>query len=271
MTVEEIPVETIHTLAATFPGRQPEMVVASVAAGNNTARLWSAGSGAEGVFLLWDQGNNVFYLTGAPIRETVDTIATLVSGPVREQALRTNLAYFKTRALSDACESVLPDLFPNILLRKTRKHFFHLRTPRDVHLPEGVRFAPIDRSLLERDDLENLAPVREEVGWMWPSLERFYQNGFGRAAICDEKTVCWCTAEYASPRQCGIGIETVPQYQGRGIASAATRCFADDCARRRIIPHWECDPENGASVRVAEKVGFERVEESIFWAGSFAK
>ena len=33
------------------------------------------------------------------------------------------------------------------------------------------------------------------------------------------------------------------------------------CAERGITPHWHCDAANIASVRVAEKIGFERAME----------
>ena len=111
--------------------------------------------------------------------------------------------------------------------------------------------------------------VKAEIAWMWPSLERFYQNGFGRAALSGGRLVCWCTAEYVSRRACGVGIETAPEFRGKGIATRTALHFAADCARRGITPHWECDRDNAASARVAEKIGFERVEASTLWAGRF--
>ena len=69
-----------------------------------------------------------------------------------------------------------------------------------------------------------------------------------------------CTAEYVSGGRCGIGIETVPAYQGRGIATLTASAFAGYCATWSITPHWDAWSSNLPSVVVAEKVGFRKVE-----------
>jgi RimJ/RimL family protein N-acetyltransferase len=71
--------------------------------------------------------------------------------------------------------------------------------------------------------------------------------------------VCWCIAEYVSDGRCGMGIETIPQYQNRGLATLAARAVAAECDARNITAHWDSWKDNHPSVRVAEKLGFELV------------
>jgi RimJ/RimL family protein N-acetyltransferase len=59
-------------------------------------------------------------------------------------------------------------------------------------------------------------------------------------------------------------------FERRGVATATAARFVEECLRRRIDQFWECAASNLASARVAEKVGFVRLEETRFWAGSFA-
>ena len=106
---------------------------------------------------------------------------------------------------------------------------------------------------------------------MWPSEERFYEQGFGVIALLAGEAIGWCTAEYVSRDWCGIGIEVVEGYEKRGVATAMTARFVKECLRRRIHPHWECGADNLGSIRVAEKVGFERSEEATFWVGVFRR
>ncbi len=82
--------------------------------------------------------------------------------------------------------------------------------------------------------------------------------------------MCWCTSEYVSEAKCGIGIETIQPYQNMGIATATTARFVDFCLRQNITPHWECEIHNTASIRVADKVGFKRLQEKVFWGGEFS-
>jgi RimJ/RimL family protein N-acetyltransferase len=133
----------------------------------------------------------------------------------------------------------------------------------------GVQFAVIDAAFLRREYLHNLPAVRTEIAAMWPSPERFCQQGFGIAALLEETIIGWCTAEYVSESQCGIGIATIAAFENKGIATATAARFVAGCLQRGLRPHWECDEKNIGSVRVAEKVGFEKIQTAAFWVGLF--
>jgi RimJ/RimL family protein N-acetyltransferase len=257
-------------------GAQLEMILASVAEGNTEAQTWAFAHPDDAALfvLLWDKGNNVFYLFGAlPCDEALRDLEKVVDAEVRKRAVAEGMAHFGVRALLPSPAEVVPRIFHREALHR-RKHLFYSfdRTqPEEVAIPtvEGVTFVPLDDALLERDDLANIQRVREEIRWMWPSEERFRQRGFGYAAAVDDAVICWCTAEYMSRRACGVGIEAGRGYRNRGVGTATAARFVQEALRRGITPHWECDAENGASVRVAEKVGFEKVEEATFWRGTF--
>lgn len=273
--MQEIPADRIGRYVEHFPGPQLEMVLASVVDGNTRARFWIATRAEHNVIaLLWDKGNNVLYLSGDLASEgTANEFASLINTDVKDQAIAEGLSHFKVRALSDSSEETLAGLFQDIVLAKTSRLFYAFREPEANTVPEpaldGVQFTSIDAGLLGREHLRNLQYVRNEVEWMWPSLERFYEQGFGIAALVGGKVVCWCTAEYVSRDKCGVGIETVRGFERKGIATFAAARFVGYCMRHNITPHWECAGENIGSVRVAEKGGFERVQEATFWAGTF--
>jgi RimJ/RimL family protein N-acetyltransferase len=136
---------------------------------------------------------------------------------------------------------------------------------------EGVQYHPIDADLLEEGRFENSRFVKSEIEWMWPSLGRFLEKGLGTAAVIDARIIGWCTAEYVSRSKCGIGIEVIDEFQKKGIATATAAHFLEHCLNQNIVPHWECDRDNIGSVRVAEKVGFEKTEDTVFWSGQFLR
>jgi RimJ/RimL family protein N-acetyltransferase len=264
--IEARPLTALAALAARFPGPQLDITITSILAGNTAARLWAG----DDFVLLWDQGNNVLYLaeTGA----THPTHLTdLISGPIRDAALIRGRPYFRARALMLEAEAALRDAFASVQLHPVRKRFYRYAAPAPGPLPEpdGVAFLPIDGSLLRTAGLANLDLVKREIGFMWPSEERFCRRGLGVAALVDRAIAGWCTAEYVGPRACGIGIETPEPFQRRGIAAAAARRLIRLTLARGLTPHWECDAENLPSVRLAEKLGFTLLEETTFWAGLF--
>ncbi|HYF63961.1 MAG TPA: GNAT family N-acetyltransferase, partial [Herpetosiphonaceae bacterium] len=134
---------------------------------------------------------------------------------------------------------------------------------------EQLGFRVIDHAFWADGSLQNTAALREEARWMWPSEERFLEQGFGMAALSGRRLICWCTAEYRSAARCGVGIATEPKYAGRGVATATAARFARHCREAGVTPHWECRRDNAASVRVAEKLGFALLAEEVFWGGQF--
>lgn len=275
--------EVSLTRLEAFPGPHlaPEphlaMVTASMLAGNTAARLWEVRQAAnEAVLLLWDQGNKVFYLAGAVGSDaTTQELTTLLTTVIRPQALAAGVNYFKVQALSPALTAALPTLFAWCQLREAQDWFYgFVQSAPNVITPPAVadlHFLPINQAFLQNDTLANIDPIRDEVRWMWPSLERFYRHGFGVAAVIPGRAICWCTAEYVSPTRCGIGITTDEAYQGRGVATATTAHFVQRCQQQGITPYWQCGSWNAASRRVAEKVGFAKLDEEQLWVGAFAK
>jgi RimJ/RimL family protein N-acetyltransferase len=273
--VEEISLNEIGEYAPYFAGPQLDMVLASVVEGNTRAQLWRSIQPPNGVIcLLWDKGNNVFYLSGNAIsKETTEDLASLIRTHIKGRAIEEGLSRFKVHALSPSLERSVAQLFQDLRLYKMNKLIYVFRKQKvpAISTPavEDVRYALIDAQFLEKDHYQNVQYVRSEVDWMWSSREKFRENGFGYAALLAESIVCWCTAEYVSERTCGIGIETVRAYQNKGIATATAAHFVQHCLDHSITPYWECGSRNVGSIRVAEKLGFERIQESTFWGGEF--
>jgi GNAT superfamily N-acetyltransferase len=273
--VKEISEHRMEEYAGYFPGTQAGMVLASVVEGNTEAQLWVTSQPDDHIFcLLWDKGNNVFYLSGQVVlSETIKDLALLINTNVKEKAIKERLSYFQVKTLSPSLENSITDIFQNIPLHKTNKLFYTFRAKSVKTFPnaglEGIQYLPIDADLLEEGKYENNHHVKSEIEWMWPSLEKFLEKGFGTAAVLDARIICWCTAEYVSKGNCGIGIEVIDEFQNKGIATATATHFLELCMNQSIVPHWECNKDNIGSVRVAEKIGFEKPEETVIWNGKF--
>jgi RimJ/RimL family protein N-acetyltransferase len=274
-TIVTIPIKYMRGFSDLFPSVQAQMVLESIVDGNTESHFWAvADTGDDDAVLLWDKGNIIFYLAGNPATNDVtNSLASLFARTIRPLAHKEGLRYFSAVAMSPQMERVLPNVLRDVTLHHVNKRFYSYAqaTPNPLPQPalDGVEFLPIDAELLNDSHLEHVDQVAGEVRWMWPDMERFDRHGFGVAAKWQNQLICWCTAEYVSNSQCGIGIETVPEFQGRNVATATAARFVAESLVRGLRPHWECNAENLASARVAEKVGFALTEESEFWAGQF--
>ncbi|KRE37318.1 GNAT family N-acetyltransferase [Paenibacillus sp. Soil522] len=107
-----------------------------------------------------------------------------------------------------------------------------------------------------QSSMENTSSLEHEIKGAWGTIEKFCDKGFGFCAHTDDLIVNWCTAEYLSQTSCGIGIETISEFQHKGIASKAVYHFVEKCRKLNLIPYWDSWKDNFPSVKVAEKQGF---------------
>ena len=139
-------VRSIEDYVKYFPGSQPSMVLASVVEGNTEAQLWYTPQPDNNVVcLLWDKGNNVFYLSGQlVVSETIKDLASLIHTHIHEKAIQERLSYFKVKPLSASLENSIMDIVQNIPLHKTNKLFYTFRAKEIEAIPnprvEGVQY-----------------------------------------------------------------------------------------------------------------------------------
>ena len=265
--LREVPITSVADVAACAESSRVRLAVESMIAGNTGGRLWRVErDGTTCLEILWDQGNNVLFVgIGSANRSDADdharVLSDFVAGTFRLEALAARAPFFAAVAVGGMPTEILDQAIAPFSPHPVTKRFCALRQePAEGVAPESLSIVAIDAAFLSGETGFGTEAVREEVEWMWPSLEGFIQRGFGVAGVLDGNVVAWCTAEYVGPAFCGIGIETVEPHRRKGIAFAVAREFLAECRRRGLSPYWECDAANEPSVALAEKLGFEPVE-----------
>jgi len=258
-----------------FAGLEFDLLLSAISEGNSLAQIWADDRSEPNTIFLWDKANNVFYLAGEASDDQFNKEITevLAREIVPELMLRNRLYYFRLRATSDTWDQKLLTIFAGVNIIRGRYIFHSHRKPVKPDfrrsIPRGFRLEQIDEEFLYSSDYVNKEFVLGEIRQMWPSIDRFVKFGFGFSLLTEECVVCWCTSEYVSKGKCGIGIETLQEYQRRGLATIAASAFVELCIARQIKPYWECNAENVASRRVAEKVGFTRESVYPIYYGKF--
>ncbi len=253
--------------ASLNPDPKLKMVVSSISEGNTEGEIWSYG---ENTYFLWDKGNIVFYIFGErPSSRCLDDLPRFFEDEIVEDAREGNYSHFKLDDRTGLAEEKLLSAFGDYDLRTLEKYFYEY-PEEDVgdfeSSLEGLELMDIDEDFLTNTDLRDLVLVINEIKWMWPSFETYFENGFGKAAVLSGDIICWCTAEYVSESMCGVGIETLERYRGKGVASVTAAEFVRGCLEEGITPYWECGASNVASVKLAEKLAFEKIAENkVLW------
>jgi hypothetical protein len=259
-----LPHREVHRVRHLFSAEHLALVVDAIAAGNSPARVWTDDLVTPRTAVAWD-GAHCVYLVGAAghgaaCRELFE----------REIA-PAGWGIFKLYASEASAGAV----FTGYPLRRRDRVLYRGDGPAGAgwrqRIPAGFQVSAIRDQLPELRMLGNFAAVTAEIRSCWISMTDFLRAGFGFCAHDTGTIVCWCTAEYVSDGQCGIGIETVAARRGSGLATLTASAFAEHCAARAIVPYWDCWSDNLASVAVAEKLGFRKIETYSVFVGSFGE
>lgn len=83
-------------------------------------------------------------------------------------------------------------------------------------------------------------------------------------AVVDGRLVAVAQNHARSAHYGEIGVHTLPEWRGRGFATAAATLIAQHVQSVHLIPVWSCGEGNEASLRVAHKLGFSEVSRRVY-------
>lgn len=90
----------------------------------------------------------------------------------------------------------------------------------------------------------------------WNGPDEFLASGAGYFSLEGDAAAAVAFASYLDDTHMEIGVETLPDYRGRGHAQRACARLISDCIQRGLTPVWSCRTENEGSFRLAERLGF---------------
>ena len=126
-------------------------------------------------------------------------------------------------------------------------------------VPEGFSIVPFTTEILERN-LKNARFIIDELVHMWGNIDNFFSIGFGTCSIFQDSLAGFCLGEYfvttSKIKMFGIGIETFPKYERKGVATAMTCALIELGLEKKYTIYWDCFKDNIGSVKTALKTGF---------------
>jgi hypothetical protein len=249
--------DEISKLKLNYDFEQVRFVFDSIIEGTTMAEVFTDQLELPAVSLVWDMGYN-FYVGG--ISETTSDnmkVTNFLREKFRNEKISGAKVYFHSDDWEYALMESLKEFSPKIHERSLLKHDFD-RNP-STSVEGNISIREIDKNIIENTRLAKTNAMKDEILGGWRTTDRFFEQGFGYCAFTEESVVCWCTAEYVSKHSCGIGIETIEQFQNKGIASKTVFYFVEKCRQLNVIPYWDSWKNNISSIKVAEKQGFKKI------------
>jgi GNAT superfamily N-acetyltransferase len=126
---------------------------------------------------------------------------------------------------------------------------------------------PISNYKIVRTDEEIFNNMKGSVVPMhfWKDAEQFCNHGVGFSLFYDNKLASTAYLAYVHDNYLEIGIETVEEYRGKGLAQYACSALIDYCLENNLEPVWSCRFENTNSYKLAQKLGFEPISKRSYY------
>ncbi|MFC1996244.1 GNAT family N-acetyltransferase [Chloroflexota bacterium] len=227
--------EQISTLKSWFLPERPGPVIGShvIQTGNGTcfANRWPSPQ----VILIETAGN--FALLGNPQAINSNDIKSHIKGFV---------------ATSPLFLPTLKAAFPDLGIWKRI-----IFTQRDASYHISGNQHTIRR--LAPSDTHHLQELSTESAWIsktWGGPVNLAASGFGWGAFVDGQLASVACTFFLGETYEDIGVVTEPRFQGLGLSTACVESLCQDIRTRNHQPSWTTSPDNLASRRVAEKLGF---------------
>lgn len=93
--------------------------------------------------------------------------------------------------------------------------------------------------------------------FFWDNADDFCRQGVGFTMLMGDIPVSTAYSAYITENQLELGIETLPEYRGKGFALHTCSALIDYCMENNFEPVWSCRYENTGSYRLAQELGFE--------------
>ena len=202
----------------------------------------------------WDKSHCVFIENNA----TEKDIEEFLENSYRElDSLKIVKIYFEDSTLIDSIERV----FGEQKCKLYNRIIFKYKEIRDIKNMMNETILDTHKIIEDGEGFDNYDALVAEIFNNWGSIEQFINSGFGVCKIIDKTIAGWCLSEYNSSSKCGIGIETIENYQNRGIGTGMAMQFLMKCKEKEITPYWDSWKWNKASVKIALKLSFMEVQE----------
>lgn len=109
-------------------------------------------------------------------------------------------------------------------------------------------------------------PGAQTDGWLQEYFDEIAANGACWGIWRDGRLVC-CTDAGSMPfmadRVSEVGINTLPAWQGHGLATDACAAHIAHLLKRGLCPLWSTSADNAASGRLAQRLGFAHLADVI--------
>lgn len=118
---------------------------------------------------------------------------------------------------------------------------------------------------LKSGKYDNPEFLSEKILESWDNFESFLNRSVAFVTILDSTITAAIVGTARYHNIIPVDIETIKEHRKKGLASAITQNFINECIKRELIIQWNCVETNTASRKSVEKAGFTLIKKEPFY------
>lgn len=240
---------------------QGQLEAKSIVMGVNPGRIFVDEFVIPKSGLIWLGNNDGFIFIGDECNKRFNAeINAFIDDVILPEAKKVGLNYFEVVGNHDLWNDTIERLFKHRGLGSWNQKVYTLgngyKRESEPLLPEGYNVQKINKSFYENNSIQNMQFLHSIIEEFWSSPERFFSNGVAYGIVFNNELVSLCFSGFVVENIHCVGIETMPEHQGKKLAQIIAHHFARYCFDNNQVLYWDCMEGNKPSVAVAEKLGF---------------
>jgi GNAT superfamily N-acetyltransferase len=113
--------------------------------------------------------------------------------------------------------------------------------------------------------LQSLSSASSWIAKTWGGAAGLAASEMAWGALANGRLVAASCTFFLGEQYEEIGVVTEPEHRGRGLSVACAGALCQDIRVRGRIPSWTTSPDNIASIRVAQKLGFRHERDDCLY------
>lgn len=196
----------------------------------------------------------IYYVAGRSEAELLRCSAFIVDVYERQKRQYGRFTIFSANPLTDA---LMKKCLGSHLNEMERNAYVYPQTHSHVTQPHpGYRVERTNEQVIKAS--RAFTPSYYEA--YWGRAAHFLSKGIGVTILDGENVVSECVSIFSSEDRVEIDIWTEEACRGKGLAQLACQHMIRSCLENKRTPHWDCDVQHLTSIKIAEKLGFQRTK-----------
>ena len=130
-------------------------------------------------------------------------------------------------------------------------------------LPDGYVVRRL--TAVDTPTIQALSPVSSWIAKTWGGAAGLAASGLAWGASRNGRLAAIACTFFLGDHIEEIGVATEPLHRGRGLSVACAGALCQDIRARCHTPSWTTSPDNIASLRVAQKLGFSHHHDDVLY------